>query len=182
MSTKKCRTCGEMKELSEYYKHKRMFDGHLNICKECTKKRVMKHRGNNIEAIREYDRKRGRTEERKKKCRNYIRSNPEKYKETRRNWREKNFEKHKEQADNNLEKVRKKTKEYRKANPEKYKAHNKVNNAIRSGKLIKPKYCEHCGVETRLDGHHEDHTKPLDVVWLCRDCHMKRHRKYNDDF
>lgn len=35
---KKCFKCGEVKELDKFYKHKRMKDGHLNKCIECTKK------------------------------------------------------------------------------------------------------------------------------------------------
>ena len=27
----------------------------------------------------------------------------------------------------------------------------------------------------KVIAHHEDYDKPLDVMWLCRSCHVKRH-------
>jgi len=53
--------------------------------------------------------------------------------------------------------------------------------AIDRGDIIKPKLCELCGKERRLGSHHEDYSKPLQVVWLCSDCHGKRHSAGNDD-
>lgn len=57
--TKKCFKCGEVKSLSEFYKHKMMADGHLNKCKACTKRDVKEYRSKNLEKIRAYDRERG---------------------------------------------------------------------------------------------------------------------------
>jgi hypothetical protein len=58
---KKCFKCGEEKPLTDFYKHKEMLDGHLNKCKDCTKKDVhhRRHFSDAREKILEYDRKRG---------------------------------------------------------------------------------------------------------------------------
>jgi hypothetical protein len=54
-----------------------------------------------------------------------------------------------------------------------------VKEAKRSGRLIAPMCCENCGEKKLLDAHHSDYSQPLKVDWLCRKCHLERHRQLN---
>lgn len=56
--------------------------------------------------------------------------------------------------------------------PEKRKARNAVSWAIYTGKIKKPNNCEICKKESKVEGHHEDYSKPLNVKWLCFSCHQ----------
>lgn len=81
---KACFKCGQVKDLSEFYKNKGMSDGHVNKCKSCNKKDVRENRSKNIDYYREYDSHRYstvkvRAEERKEYIRRYRSDNPEKY-------------------------------------------------------------------------------------------------------
>lgn len=49
-----------------------------------------------------------------------------------------------------------------------------ANTYLRRG-LIKKEPCEDCGVE-EAEMHHDDYSKPLDIRWKCRTCHMTLHR------
>lgn len=46
----------------------------------------------------------------------------------------------------------------------------------RSCELVSPWRGTVCG-QTPTHAHHEDYSKPLDVVWLCVACHGRRHRE-----
>ena len=53
------------------------------------------------------------------------------------------------------------------------KARSYLNTYLRRGKITKGP-CADCG-GSEVEAHHADYSKPLEVTWLCRECHMKRH-------
>lgn len=65
----------------------------------------------------------------------------------------------------------------RRRSPIKHRARVAVYHAIKTGKLEKPAGCVRCGDTYRVEAHHDDYTKPLDVMWLCTACHRVRHRE-----
>jgi hypothetical protein len=64
---------------------------------------------------------------------------------------------------------------WRTKNADRYAAHMAVAVAKQQGKL-QAKPCEVCGNE-RADAHHDDYSRPLDVMWLCRLHHAERHKQ-----
>ncbi len=57
--------------------------------------------------------------------------------------------------------------------PEKYWARETTRRAVKAGKIIKTP-CVVCG-EINVFAHHEDYSKPFEVVWLCRKHHREKH-------
>lgn len=83
MDSKACFKCGEVKPLADFYAHKAMADGHLNKCKECTKRDTKARFDAKREEIREYDRLREQSPERRARKAIYQANrrtrNPDKY-------------------------------------------------------------------------------------------------------
>ena len=59
---------------------------------------------------------------------------------------------------------------------EKCQAREKVRYRWKKGYIPKPTdcICAHCNAQAQ-EYHHEDYSKPLDVIPLCKPCHIKRH-------
>lgn len=57
--------------------------------------------------------------------------------------------------------------------PEKERARRATHNAVARGKLTKGP-CYQCGAE-KVEAHHPDYTKPLEVIWACRRHHVELH-------
>jgi hypothetical protein len=89
--------------------------------------------------------------------------------ETSRAWKKNNPERHAELA-----------RAYRARNREKTKAQNRLNYAIRKGRMARLP-CEVCGTRERVHAHHHDYSKPLDVRWLCLQCHKDAHPVDDED-
>ena len=149
---KVCKECNLEKEIKDFYKHKAMADGYLNKCIECVKARVIKHRESNLEKIKEYDKKRAMLPHRVQYRLEYQKT--EKYKES------------------HAKSILKYTKKY----PMVKACHVIVGNAIRDKRLIPDVICSTCKLETKIEAHHDDYTKPMDVKWLCKKCHTNWHK------
>lgn len=63
--------------------------------------------------------------------------------------------------------------------PEHKWARDTVAKAIVAGKLAKQP-CEVCGTRKRVQAHHDDYSKPLDVRWLCIKHHKEHHATKTD--
>lgn len=158
------KTKEEQKETSRLYylKHK-----------ESIKKRVAEYAEKNKDSI-------------KIKRKEYFKIYNKKYsltdksKESRKRWRSNNPDKVAKHKENDYAKNRDKyiarNLEYVVNNKEVHRAHGKVGTAVLSGKLNKPAKCSKCNKKAkRIEGHHSDYTKPLDVIWLCCKCHRNLH-------
>ncbi|HJV75392.1 MAG TPA: hypothetical protein VJ654_14290 [Noviherbaspirillum sp.] len=132
-----------------------MGDKRLNKCKECTKNDVRENRKANIERIRAYDKLRGSMPHRVAARKEYAKTDA--YKESH----------------------KKALSKYFSSNPKKYQAHNILNAAIRDKKIEKWP-CQICG-SAKVEGHHADYDKPLDVVWLCNKHHREAHALVAND-
>jgi len=142
---KECFRCHRTKPLDEFYVHKRMTDGHLGKCKECTKRDVSER----IQIL--YKDPEWRIKER-------IRG------------REKYHRLYKHKSNSGSQKAKN---DYAKRYPIREISHYYVGNAIRDGRL-KKKPCEVCG-KKKVHAHHDDYYKPMDIRWLCIQHHNEYH-------
>lgn len=154
---KTCLKCCETKPISEFYVFKsRKGSAPTSQCKACIRATVEKRR--KIKELTDPDWAEKEAERHRKKQARYralgLACEPTQ----------------KEKSDS--------IRRYRIKNPEKYAAHAEVAHALKIG-LLKKKSCCKCGNQ-KTGAHHEDYSKPLDVVWLCDKHHKARHVEIND--
>lgn len=161
--TKPCICCRKELPVEAYYRHPRMADGHLNKCKECVKAYVSAYAAAKAATPegREAERQRGREKYHrlyKPEVRDPRRI-PAKTSEEKRARRRAALRRYMERANKDG----------------KTRARSAVAWAVRNCKLVRLP-CERCGKQ-KSEAHHPDYSKPLEVIWLCRQCHAKEHRK-----
>ena len=63
--------------------------------------------------------------------------------------------------------------------PKRVRARGAVYDALKNFVLHKPTICEKCKKtfgKCKIEGHHKDYDKPLEVNWLCIKCHREVHK------
>lgn len=174
---KVCTGCKIEKEFDKFGKDKKGLFGYNQKCKECCNARA-KLTIHSVEAIEK--RKKYRSEWQKSKRPILNERLKERYLNNLERSRELGRARSKRymQTEKGKAKHIEATEKYVEENREKIRAQSKVRKAIKSGKIIKPLNCEVCGLSKALQGHHEDYSKPLQVIWMCAKCHIYHHHKH----
>ena len=148
--THTCKVCGVTSDAAEFYK------GVNTRCKECHKRKVRENREAKADYYRTYDALRYQTDPKvKSRHKRYAKSEAGKASmlKARRKWMNKK--------------------------PEARAAHIILGNAVKNGRIKKPTICPNCGSlpkRRNMHAHHDDYAKPLDVQWLCSQCHHDKHK------
>lgn len=145
---KTCNICLVVKPVSEFYKHSMTADRLYPCCKSCHCKKCKENRNADIKEYRKKQRERCSTEKGEEIAKKAYKKFLLSGNHARRN------------------------KEWRNKNPEKYQAHLAVKAALRN-KMLERKNCAVCGEKGQA--HHEDYSRPLDVIWLCQAHHSNYH-------
>lgn len=157
VAQKACRVCGETKCLTDFFCDRGRDDGLRRECKECSRayQRERYRRPGVLDAQRKKHRASALPEARLSRRRERGRARAKE------------------------ESVRKARAEFdhrrRETKPETVAAHHAVSEALACGVLVKQP-CASCGSSQKLQAHHDDYSKPLEVRWMCCACHMLHHQ------
>ena len=143
---KDCSACGKRLPLDEFYKNVSATDGLTSRCKTC---------------LSEYQRKRRERENASKPP----------------GWKQKTkdivaYRKAWKAAHPGYATAKKR--EWWQRNKDRLRVKEAVRYALKTGKLVRQP-CSVCATTERVEAHHPDYTKPLEVVWVCRKHHNEIH-------
>lgn len=163
---KTCTKCGERKPFSEFPRPSKKTGWVKAQCTKCTNAYWREWAARNREKSNGF------------KTAWRLR-NPEKMKAAQKSWKIRNPHKLEEYAKRKAARNPHLSRDIMRRNtiarPEVVKARRAVSNAISRGDLIRQP-CEVCGL-TKVEAHHPDYGKPLDVRWLCHRHHTQLHHE-----
>ncbi len=145
---RKCKSCNEVKNCEDFYTFNRLH------CKKCHIQKTIEWQRNNREKYMEK-----------------LRTNPEYRRKQAKYYKQWYRDGGRKRSKQQLESA----KMWTKLNPKARHASCLLRDAVKIGKIIKPKICETCRKERKLDAHHEDYHFPFKVKWLCHSCHKTLH-------
>jgi hypothetical protein len=157
---RKCQKCNETKPLEEFHKNKSRPLGRNYVCIPCTS-------AYSREYVRRSDAKiKAAARSKKYHATDHARERTRRYdKSEQRMAYKKTYNKSKSHVESRA-KIAKRLRVEGKT-----KAHKLVFHRLTK------QPCERCGSTIRVHGHHEDYSKPLEVMWLCPIHHAERHRE-----
>jgi hypothetical protein len=146
---KECTKCGNRKMLDDFPKAKSARDGRGSWCRACQREYVRAWKSAHPERVR----KSNRQSDRKRYW-----DNPDAGRARGRAKYHANAEAWKARA--------------KAASAEQHRAHWRIRELTRSGRLVRPDACPICGrSDLRIEAHHPDHAKPEVVEFMCSACH-----------
>lgn len=161
--SKKCNKCSEVKSIAYFYRQNKGLLGRTGECKECRRIRTKTWTENNKDKKRASDKNRSKRIDRS---------------EYNREWRSKNKQYFRDYYKQNSEIRLAANKRFWENHPERYESLKIYQVARNSGKLKNPNQCQMCGTkEQKIQAHHFDYSKPLEVTWVCLECHKGIHKK-----
>jgi hypothetical protein len=170
--SKTCSKCKETKPLTEFYRFARAKDGYQARCKVCQNalhtRWVKENPEKQYQVTLRYQKKQREATAARKHAHPSSSPTPEQRVAAAKKWAEDNPERAAELHRNGIN-------AYHRRHPERLKARSMVHDAVRRGEL-KQEPCRICS-NPKSEAHHEDYMKPLEVDWLCNDCHKDLHRQ-----
>jgi hypothetical protein len=152
MAKKSCNRCGIELDLSVgFSENPNSSDGYRSICKGCDGEYARKRYVENKERLRREARIYSSSDAGKKARRKYL------------------------ETDIGRMNHRESARRHKLKNPLKERARVQIKLSLISGLMVRPDTCEACSTDCKPDGHHHDYNKPLEVIWLCKGCHIGIH-------
>jgi hypothetical protein len=197
---KVCAGCKLEKHLVEFSKKKTTKDGFQSCCKNCMSSQWKAYQAKNRKILSE------KTAKWRENNSEHVESYAKEYRELNKDrllakgaeYRVKNISYFRNHSRNRYLQIKQDPEKYSEhlkragvsnlksklRHPDRNRARGAVAYAVKMGVLARPESCPECGFVGKIEAHHDSYEKDrwLDVLWLCRNCHSKRHQKYPDLF